>query len=173
MRLIVVLVAASVLAVPVALAKGPFPATIPLPNGWQPEGIATGNGKTFYAGSRATGAVYSGDLRTGKGVVLVPAVAAGRRQGSSSTADGSSSRVPGQARRSSTTRRPALSSANTSSPLRPTFINDVAVTNDAAYFTDSNRAVIFKLPLGSGGTLPAAAQELALTGDFQLVPAST
>ena len=51
----------------------------------------------------------------------------------------------------------------------PTFINDVAVTNDAAYFTDSNRAVIFKLPLGNGGTLPAAAQTLALTGDFQLV----
>jgi hypothetical protein len=57
MRLIVVLVAAGVLAVPVASAKGSFPSTIPLPNGWQPEGIAVGNGKTFYAGSRATGAV--------------------------------------------------------------------------------------------------------------------
>ena len=51
----------------------------------------------------------------------------------------------------------------------PTFINDVAVTNNAAYFTDSQKAVIFKLPLGNGGTLPAAAQTLALTGDFQLV----
>ena len=40
-----------------ALAQGPFPATIVLPDGWQPEGLAIGNGKTFYAGSRATGAV--------------------------------------------------------------------------------------------------------------------
>ena len=44
------------------------------------------------------------------------------------------------------------------------------MTNDAAYFTDSNQAVIFKLPLGNDGTLPAAAQSLALTGEFQLLP---
>src|SRR4051794_13045584 len=71
MRLIVVVVAAFALAVPVAVAKAPFPGTIPLPNGWQPEGIAVGGGTTFYAGSIPTGAVYKGDLRTGTGSVLV------------------------------------------------------------------------------------------------------
>jgi hypothetical protein len=55
-----------------ALAAAPFPQTIPLPVGWGPEGLATGKGTTFYAGSRVTGAVYRGDLRTGKGTVLVP-----------------------------------------------------------------------------------------------------
>jgi sugar lactone lactonase YvrE len=169
MRLLVALVAASVLAVPIALAKGPFPATIPLPNGWQPEGIATGSGKTFYAGSRATGAVYSGDLRTGKGAVLVPAVAG--RAATGLKFDRGRLFVSGAG-----TGKAFIYNAKTGALIReyqlataPTFINDVAVTNDAAYFTDSNRAVIFKLPLGSGGALPAAAQELALTGDFQLV----
>ena len=159
MRLIVVLVAASVLAVPVALAEGSFPATIPLPNGWQPEGIAVGNGKTFYAGSRATGAVYSGDLRTGKGAVLVQG-AAGRRGDRAQARPRTALRLGRGDRQGLRLRRedgrpdprvPAGDAAGT-------FINDVAVTNDAAYFTDSNRAVIFKLPRGSDGTLPAAAR---------------
>src|SRR5215213_11524541 len=49
-----------------------YPETIPLPNGWQPEGIATGFGNQFFAGSRATGAIFKGNLRTGEGDVLVP-----------------------------------------------------------------------------------------------------
>jgi sugar lactone lactonase YvrE len=171
MRLIVVLVAASVLAVPVALAKDSFPATIPLPNGWQPEGIAVGNGKTFYAGSRATGAVYSGDLRTGKGAVLVQGAAG--RAATGLKFDRGRLFVSGAG-----TGKASVYDAKTGALIREyqlvtppgTFINDVAVTNDAAYFTDSNRAVIFKLPLGNDGTLPAAALSLALTGDFQLIP---
>ena len=55
-----------------AFAKASFPEVIALPNGWQPEGIAIGNGTTFYVGSIPTGAVYRGDLRTGKGSTLVP-----------------------------------------------------------------------------------------------------
>ena len=30
-----------------------YPETIPLPDGWQPEGIATGFGNQFFAGSRS------------------------------------------------------------------------------------------------------------------------
>lgn len=48
-----------------------FPDVIPLPNGFQPEGIAVGKGSTFYVGSIPTGAVYRGDLRTGEGAILV------------------------------------------------------------------------------------------------------
>src|SRR5262245_10500569 len=71
------LAVAAALAVPTALAKGSFPDTIPLPNGWRPEGIAIGTGTTFYSGSIPTGAVYAGDLRTGVGSVVIPG-AAGR-----------------------------------------------------------------------------------------------
>ena len=33
----------------------------------------------------------------------------------------------------------------------PTFINDVAVTRDAVWFTDSAAGVLYKLPLGEDG----------------------
>src|SRR6266540_2740618 len=49
------------------------PAVISLPNGFQPEGIAAGQRTTFYVGSFPTGAIYRGDLQTGKGDVLVQA----------------------------------------------------------------------------------------------------
>ena len=75
MRFIVVLtVLVTALAAPVALAQAPFPDTIPLPNGWQPEGIDVGDGSTFYAGSIPIGSIYRGDLRRGTGSVLVQRV---------------------------------------------------------------------------------------------------
>ena len=49
-----------------------FPQVISLPNGWQPEGIATGRGTSFYVGSLRDGAIYRGSVLTGRGSVLVP-----------------------------------------------------------------------------------------------------
>ena len=51
-----------------------------------------------------------------------------------------------------------------------TFVNDVVVTKRAAYFTDSNRAVLYRLGLAKNGAPAAAAQAVPLTGAFQLVP---
>ena len=51
-----------------------------------------------------------------------------------------------------------------------TFVNDVVVTKRAAWFTDSNRAVLYRLPLTKNGRPATAAQAVALTGDFQLAP---
>ena len=63
----------AMLATPASAAPGDtFPKIIPLPNGWQPEGIASGRGTAFYAGSLANGAIYAGDFRTGEGRILVP-----------------------------------------------------------------------------------------------------
>ena len=173
MRLIVALtVLTAALSVPVALAQAPFPDTIPLPNGWQPEGIAVGDGSTFYSGSRATGAVYRGDLRTGTGSVLVQGVSG--RSATGLKVDRGRLFVSGAA-----TGKAWVYSASTGALIHeyqlatgggPTFINDVVVTKDAAYFTDSNRAVVYKLPLAGDGTPAAAAQALPLTGDFVLTP---
>ena len=49
-----------------------------------------------------------------------------------------------------------------------TFVNDVAVTKRAAYFTDSQRRVLYVVPLSANGAPAASAQTLQLTGDFQL-----
>jgi sugar lactone lactonase YvrE len=172
MRLFIALaVLTTALAAPAALAQAPFPDTIPLPNGWQPEGIAVGDGSTFYAGSIPTGAVYRGDLRTGTGSILVQGMP-GVRSATGLKYDRGRLFVSG-----AMTGKGWVYSAATGDLIReyqlavgggPTFVNDVAVTKDAAFFTDSSRAVIYKLPLAGDGTPTAAAQTLTLTGDFQL-----
>jgi hypothetical protein len=43
-----------------------------------------------------------------------------------------------------------------------TFVNDVVVTRDAAYFTDSLNQVLYVVRLGRGGRLPEAAEVLPL-----------
>ena len=56
----------------VALAQGTYPEKIALPDGFAPEGIEIALGNTFYTGSRSTGAIWVGDLRTGDRPDLVP-----------------------------------------------------------------------------------------------------
>ena len=163
-RLLAITAAVLALAAPAALAKGSFPAAIALPNGFQPEGIATGNGNTFYAGSIPTGAVYRGDLRTGAGAVFIGG-AAGRAATGLKFAGGRLY-VSG-----ATTGKAFVYDANSGALLKEyqltsasgAFINDVVVTKNGAYFTDSSSATIFRVPKDLG-----AAQAIALTGDFQL-----
>ena len=156
------------LAAPAA-AGGRYPETIPLPNGWLPEGIAVGEGNSFYAGSRADGAVWRGNLKTGRGEILVPGdggVAVGmkvdRRNrlfvagGPTGTASVYDARTGRQLKRYSLA-------------MAPTFVNDVIVTKDAAYFTDSQQRHLYVLDLGRHGKLPKAARTLPLNG----LPAST
>lgn len=165
-RLVALAAAVVALTAPAALAKGSFPAVIGLPNGFQPEGIAVGNGHTFYVGSIPTGAIYRGDLRTGGGAVFI-AGAAGRAATGLKFAGGRLY-VSG-----STTGKAFVYDAKSGALLKEyalatggnTFINDVVVTKSGAYFTDSNRAAIYRVPKDLG-----AAQTIALTGDFQLTP---
>ncbi len=48
------------------------------------------------------------------------------------------------------------------------FINDVIVTREAAYFTNSNQALYYRVPLGPGGSLPdpSDVQTLTLSGEW-------
>jgi sugar lactone lactonase YvrE len=169
-RIIVLLAAVAALAAPAALAKSSLPETIALPNGWQPEGIAIGKGSTFYVGSIPTGAVWVGDLRTGMGKVLVQGAAGHAATGLKY--DHKRLFVSG-----ASTGKAFVYDAETGALVQefqlatgagPTFVNDVVVTKDAAYFTDSNRAVIYKLPV-TRNTL-GTPQAIPLTGDFQLLP---
>jgi hypothetical protein len=74
-RVLIVLLGIAALATSVAGAQNArFPSRIDLPDGFQPEGIATA-GERFFVGSIPTGAVYRGSLRTGQGAVFVPAQA--------------------------------------------------------------------------------------------------
>jgi sugar lactone lactonase YvrE len=157
-----------------AAAAAVFPDVIPLPDGFSPEGIAFGKGTTFYVGSIPTGAIYRADARTGAGDLLVqPHV---DRQASGLEFDARKDRLfvaggmTGQAYVYDATTGATLGVYQLTAP--GSLVNDVVVTGDAAYFTDSFRPVIYRLPLASNGSLPpaGAAQEIALTGDFQFLP---
>ena len=169
-RMLALTAIAAVVATSAALAAS-FPATIPLPNGWQPEGIAVGEGTTFYVGSIPTGAVYRGDLRTGRGSTLV-AGAAGRAaigvehdRGRLFVAGGGTGKgFVYDARSGALVRELQLATGGGA-----TFVNDVVVTRRAAWFTDSNRAALYRVPLSNSGVPAASAQVVPLTGDFQLV----
>jgi sugar lactone lactonase YvrE len=153
---------------------GSFPAVIPLPNGFQPEGIAVGRGSEFFAGSRASGAVYRGDLRSGEGGVLVPAMADHLALGLK--LDGRTNLLyvagggTGMAFVYDADSGAEVAAIKLTDP--PTFINDVVVTQEAAYFTDSFNPVYYKLPLAPNGDLgnSPAAEEIALAGDYEFIP---
>jgi hypothetical protein len=154
-----------------AAADPPFPETIDLPNGLQPEGIAI-RGPHFYAGSLATGSVVRGHLRTGEccETIVGPqqdrvAVGLKVRRHRLFVAGGPT----GQA---------YVYHAGTGAELAvyqltedPSFINDVVVTRRAAWFTDSMSAVLFKVPIRHGRLGDQDdVQTLHLRGDFRLVP---
>jgi sugar lactone lactonase YvrE len=171
-RTLLLAVTVAAVAVPAAFAKAAFPETIALPNGWQPEGIAIGRGTTFYVGSIPTGAVYRGDLRTGKGAPFAQgatgraAVGVDFDRGLLFVAGGTTGKgFVYDARNGALVRELQLATGGGA-----TFVNDVVVTNRAAWFTDSNRAVLYRLPLTKNGRPAAAAQAVPLTGDFQLAP---
>ena len=169
-----ILVPAALVALILAAATGavsapakPFPATISLPAGFQPEGIAI-RGQTFYVGSIPTGAVYSGSLRTGTGDVLVEPVAGRAAIGVALDSQNRLFVAGGMtghayvydARSGDLVRDYTLTTA------AGKFINDVVVTKDAVFFTDSVNKVLYKLDLGAGGSLPAGSTTLPLTGDL-------
>jgi sugar lactone lactonase YvrE len=152
-------------------AAFPFPQVIKLPNGFQPEGIEVGKGNTFYVGSRLTGAIYRGNLRTGGGQELI-AGGAGRPATGIELDPRNRLFVAGAGSGGAW-----VYSANTGGLIRaynnvasaPTFINDVVVTPKGAYFTDSQKAVLYKVPIGPTGTL-GEAQTISLGSPFALEP---
>jgi len=157
-------------AAPASAGPAPdlFPEVISLPNGWQPEGIATGSGTSFYVGSLRDGAIYHGSVLTGQGSVLVPGVA-GRvavgievdRRNRIWVAGGPT----GTGRVYDAATGAELASYSFAA-AGTGFVNDVVVTEDAAYFTDSLNPVLYVVPLGGDGR-PGTARTLPLTGELQ------
>ena len=171
-RVLVLLVLAAVAALPTAAGAATFPDTIRLPDGWQPEGIASGRGTSLYVGSIPTGAVWKGDARTGRGDVLVPGQA-GRSAIGIKVDRRNRLFVAGGATGKGFVYDARTGADLASYQLAPagapaTFVNDVVVTGTAAWFTDSRIQQLYALPLGRHGRLPAQSQvrTLPLTGDL-------
>jgi sugar lactone lactonase YvrE len=169
-KLIVTLVAFASIAAPLALAQT-YPEKIALPNAFAPEGVEIALGNTFWVGSVQTGAIYVGDLRTGTGRILVPGAAtAGTRGATGIEYDRGRLWVAGAGYGTA-----RVYTAKTGALIReyqlataPTFINDVVVTKTAAFFTDSQKPVLYRIALSKNGA-PGALTTIPLTGDYQHV----
>jgi sugar lactone lactonase YvrE len=167
----------AVAGTPAALASpqsppGHFPEVIALPDGFQPEGIAIGPRATGYVSSLADGDVYVFNVRTGEEITTLegpgtPSVGLKiDKRGRLFIAGGPT----GEARVVDAATGELIQSYQLTT--EPSFINDVVLTRDAAWFTDSQQAQLYKLPFGRGGTLPepGAIEVLPLTGDWVQQP---
>ncbi|MDX6259336.1 MAG: hypothetical protein QOH84_1024 [Kribbellaceae bacterium] len=150
-------------------ASAALPKRIDLPAGFQPEGIAVDHSGIAYFGSRVDGDIYAVGLRTGKGNVISqgPGTAslgmkldnhdrlfvAGAGGGNGRVIDTHSGKVL---------------ASYTFTTATPTFVNDVILSKDAAWFTDSRQPVLYKVPLGRNGKLPrqSAVKTIPLSGDY-------
>lgn len=159
----------ALLAVPAAaLPPGGerFPQVIALPDGFEPEGIVVAPGGTAYAGSLATGEVVAVDLRTGATEVVFG------DEGDDGPAVGieyeRSSRVLLVAGGPAGTLE--IIDARTGDLIERVrvldpgagFINDVAVSGDTVYLTDSFGASLFAVALDD----PTDVRQIPLHGDF-------
>lgn len=143
-----------------------FPDVIPLPV--RPEGIAVGNGSTFYFGDIAGLGIWRGDLRTGEVTQISPdtrpvmGMKYDARSGYLFAARGPSgwaTVIDGET---------GATIANFQFFLAPPgFVNDVIVTRSAAWFTNSFRPVLYRVPLKANGQLAGGFDIVPLTGEYQ------
>jgi sugar lactone lactonase YvrE len=142
------------------------PATIALPVGFQPEGIAIGSKPVVYSGSRITGDIYAADLRTGQGRIISkgPGTASlglkvdGRKLWVAG-GGGGNGRIVG-------TKSGKVLSRFTFT-TNPSFVNDVVLAGRYAWFTDSLQPQLYRVDRRHPGRRPVT---VPLTGAWQQTP---
>lgn len=152
MRRLTLLLVFAVLSVATAASASHTPEVVLLPGANSAEGIATGAGSTFYAGELLTGDIFRGDLNTGDVELFIDApdgrqglgLKADLRHGLLFVAGG----FTGQG---------YVYDLETGAVVAVfqlgTIINDVVVTRDSAWFTDSAQPHLYRVPIGPGGSL--------------------
>lgn len=148
-------------------AAAPTSPVIVLPGASSAEGIATGRGSTFYAGDLLAGHLFMGDLVSGSVEVLrtVPegrmavGMAVDERYDLLFVAGGAT----GQGYVYDASSGEDVAAYSFIDPAQGTFVNDVVVTRQAAWFTDSAQPTLYRVPIEPGGAL-GPATSLALDG---------
>ncbi|MER7791582.1 superoxide dismutase [Streptomyces sp. NPDC097640] len=145
-----------------------WPAEFPLPDGFMPEGITIGRRPYAYMGSRANGAVYRTDLRTGEGRVIHEGATGTATVGLKLDEDGLLyvSGGGGGTARVVDSHTGRLVTTYQLTDATGHFINDVILLGDRAWFTDSRDAVLYGVPRGRKG----AVRRLPLGGDWVQTP---
>lgn len=173
-RIIAIVVGVLMVASPVGATS--FPESIPLPTGYQPEGVDT-RGSTAYAGSLADGDVVTVNLRTGQVSHLVDNDPADGRIAVGLKVDRGLLIVAG-----GPTGKAFIYNARTGAeivtlqltdPTAGTFVNDVIVSGDSAWFTDSFQPQLYRVPLhgnsvGEPETIPLSGPAADFVAGFNL-----
>lgn len=171
--LILVLTLAAFVLPPGAAAHEVAPSTIELPGAAGAEGIAAGKGNTFFAGDLPTGDVFRGDIRDGTAERFIDAPAGRMAVGMKADVGHDLLFVAG-----GPTGQGYVYSTETGADVRayqlttaPSFINDVTLTRDGAWFTNSARGELYFVPVDGDG-VPGDAVTLPLSGPAGTTPAA-
>ncbi|WP_104168021.1 hypothetical protein [Arthrobacter sp. SX1312] len=139
--------------------------SIPLPGASSAEGIARGKGSTFYAGDLGRGDIFRGDLRKGTAELFIDAPEGRAAVGLKADVRNDLLFVSGGA-----TGRAYVYDTDTGAEVADlllatgsAFINDVTLTRDGAYFTNSQAAELYFVPVGDHGEL-GEPETIALSG---------
>lgn len=140
------------------------------------EGIAAGEGSTFYAGDLVTGDIYRGDIHkdTAKKFIDAPdgRVAVGLKADTRNDLLFVAGGPTGQAYVYDTDTKKTIKTYQLTE--KAAFINDVALTDDGAWFTNSQQAELYFVPVDDDGelgdvrTLALKGPAAELSGDFNL-----
>lgn len=154
-----VVLAALLIPVPLASADGDHSEdrhpVIVLPGARGAEGIAAGEDSTFFAGDLATGDIFRGDIRKGtaKKFIDVPAgrVAVGMKADNRNDLLFVAGGPAGKAYVYDTDDRKTVKTIQLTT--KAAFINDVALTDRGAWFTNSRQAELYFVPVDKDGDL--------------------
>lgn len=147
------LIALAVLAPQAADARR-VDGAIVLPGATGTEGVARLNGQTFFAGDLLTGDIYRGTINTGTAEKFINApdgrFAVGMKADPSDKLLFVAGGPTGAGYVYNTRTGAPVSSYQFQTPPTPTFINDVALTKDGAWFTDSSQPLLYFVPVVDG-----------------------
>ena len=137
---------------------------IRLPGATGAEGIAAGEGDTFFAGDLLNGNIFRGDVEKGTAKLFITAPEGRAALGMKVDRDNDLLFVAGGA-----TGQAYVYDLETKktvkvydlAPAGASFINDVALTDDGAWFTNSRAGELYRVPISRDGT-PGEARTLAL-----------
>lgn len=143
-------------AVPASAGESPGGSVIKLYGATSAEGIAAGRGTTFYAGELESGDIFKGDIREPKATRFIDAPAGREAVGMKFdvrtdllfVAGGST----GKAFVYNTETKEAVEEIVLTTKAG-SFINDVTLTRDGAWFTNSKYPELYFVPLGRHGEL--------------------
>jgi sugar lactone lactonase YvrE len=167
-----VALAALVFPAPVAYAGAPSEhgtSVIELPGATSAEGIAEGEGNTFFAGDLAKGDIFRGDVGKERARLFIDVpdgrMAVGMKADVRHDLLFVAGGATGQAYVYSTDTRKTVATYQliAVSDQEPAFINDVTLTREGAWFTNSLRGELYFVPVDDDGD-PGDVRTLALTG---------